>query len=95
MLESDFGWMRLTKLHKGLNPRTTRTSCFYDFTRGELGTLWGGRCGEGAVGRALWGGRCGEGAVGRARSRHGSHEDHSECPELRLECLPHQVPRSG
>ena len=71
MLESDFGWMRLTKLHKGLNPRTTRTSCFYDFTRGELGTL------------------------GRARSRHGSYEHHHECPELRLEGLPHQVPRSG
>ena len=63
MLESDFGWMRLTKLHKGLNPRTTRTSCFYDFTRGELGTLCGGRVhGTGAMKTIMNAPNCGSSA---------------------------------
>ena len=38
MIESDFSWMRQSKLTGAMNPRTTRTSCYYDFTRGVVGT---------------------------------------------------------
>lgn len=37
LLEADFSWMRETRSSNARNPRTTRTSCFYDFTRGKLG----------------------------------------------------------
>jgi len=37
LLEADFSWMRETRVSGARNPRTTRTSCFYDFTRGKVG----------------------------------------------------------
>ena len=45
MVESDFSWMRQSKDNGSMNPRTTRTSCFYDFTRGTVGTQGARRCG--------------------------------------------------
>ena len=41
LLESDFSWMRETRAAGGRNPRTTRTSCYYDFTRGVVGSQRG------------------------------------------------------
>ena len=41
LLDSDFSWMRTCKAEGGRNPRTTRTSCSYDFTRGIPGTQKG------------------------------------------------------
>ena len=51
LLDSDFSWMRETRRQGGRNPRTTRTSCFYDCTAGELGSqkgapLWMEGCGR-------------------------------------------------
>eukprot|EP00966_Prymnesium_polylepis_P300460 6943659-Prymnesium_polylepis.1 len=51
LLESDFGWMRQTRAVGARNPRTTRTSCYYDLTRGVVGTqkgapLWMEGCGR-------------------------------------------------
>ena len=37
VVESSFGWMAKAKALNATNPRTTRTSCFYDFTRGVVG----------------------------------------------------------
>ena len=42
MVDSDFSWMRQSKRGGATNPRTTRTSCFYDFGRGAaVGTQRG------------------------------------------------------
>jgi len=38
LLESDFSWMRDTRDSGARNPRTTRTSCYYDFTRMHVGS---------------------------------------------------------
>ena len=45
LVESDFSWMRQTRKSTCMNPRTTRTSSFYDFSRGVNGTQ---------EGRPLW-----------------------------------------
>eukprot|EP00966_Prymnesium_polylepis_P036823 854315-Prymnesium_polylepis.1 len=42
MLDSDFSWIKQTKKNAGMNPRTTHTSVFYDFSRGTVGTQQGG-----------------------------------------------------
>mmetsp|Transcript_31091 Transcript_31091/g.65529 ORF Transcript_31091/g.65529 Transcript_31091/m.65529 type:complete len:557 (-) Transcript_31091:1956-3626(-) len=41
LLESDFSWMRESRASRAMNPRTTRSSCFYDFTRGVVGSHQG------------------------------------------------------
>ena len=41
LVAADFQWMRAAKAAGARNPRTTRTSCFYDFTRGAVGTQEG------------------------------------------------------
>jgi len=52
LLDSDFSWMRDSRRQSTKrNPRTTRTSCFYDFTLGTVGSqkgapLWTEGCGR-------------------------------------------------
>ena len=51
LLETDFNWMRQTRAVGARNPRTTRTSCYYDMTRGAVGSqkgtpLWMEGCGR-------------------------------------------------
>jgi len=42
LLESDFSWMRESRRQSGKrNPRTTRTSCFYDLSCGTVGSQKG------------------------------------------------------
>ena len=41
LLDADFSWMRECKAEGARNPRTTRTSCSYDFTRGQVGSQKG------------------------------------------------------
>lgn len=42
LLESDFSWMRESRQQSGRrNPRTTRTSCFYNFSCGTVGSQKG------------------------------------------------------
>ena len=41
LLDSNFEWMGATRSAGARNPHTTRTSCFYDFTRGAIGTQKG------------------------------------------------------
>ena len=45
LVDSDFSWLRSAKRHASLNPRTTRTSRFFDFTRGTVG---------GRLGAPMW-----------------------------------------
>jgi len=41
LLDCDFSWMRVSRESGARNPRTTRTSCSYDLTRGTVGTQQG------------------------------------------------------
>ena len=47
LLDADFSWMRECKA-EARNPRTTRTSCSYDFTRGRAGSQKGAAVDGGA-----------------------------------------------
>mgnify|MGYP003684661047 CR=1 FL=1 len=52
LVDSDFGWMRQTRRAAAANPRTTRTSSFYDLSRGALGSQEGGP--QWLEGRGKW-----------------------------------------
>jgi len=52
-LSSDFGWLRATKGGGSPNPLMTRTSCFYDFALGKMGTQHGAPHGVEARGKWL------------------------------------------
>ena len=41
LLDSDFSWMRSARESGARNPRMARTSCYYDFTRGVVGSQKG------------------------------------------------------
>jgi len=52
LVDSDFGWLRQARRAAAANPRTTRTTSFYDLSRGTLGSQEGGP--QWLEGRGKW-----------------------------------------